>query len=110
MGSDLWSRIQTLRDIVGRDKEFLITPKGKYVHGTAFFNTVLSEMHDANEILEFQVVQETKFDILINIVCKNTINMEELNALSESIKKRSEGWEVTFRNCRLNREDGSRKV
>lgn len=85
-----------LKEVIGRDKEFLITPKGKYVHGAAFFNTVLGGMRHVNEILEFQIIQETKDNICINLVCMDYFDSEELDQVAEAIKLRSGGWNVKF--------------
>lgn len=85
-----------LKEVIGRDKEFLITPMGKYVHGAAFFNTVLNGILHANEILEFQVIQETKDDIRIDLVCTDVFDHDELDKISEAIKNRSDGWNVKF--------------
>lgn len=85
-----------LKEVIGRDKEFLITPKGKYVHGAAFFNTVLGGMHHVNEIQEFQVIQETKEEICIDLVCTDFFDPAELDQVAEAIKIRSDGWNVRF--------------
>lgn len=85
-----------LKEVIGRDKEFLITPTGKYVHGAAFFTTVLSGMRHVNDIQEFQVIQETKDDICINVMCNDSFDSEELDRVAEAIERRSEGWNVKF--------------
>lgn len=89
-------KYRLLKEVIGREKEFLITPTGKYVHGAAFYNTVLSEIQNINDILEFQVIQETMDDICINLVCIDSFNLKELDKISEAIRRRSDGWNVRF--------------
>lgn len=86
-----------LKEVIGRDKEFLITPTGKYIHGAAFItNVIFCGMPHANEIWEYQVIQETKEEICIDLVCTDTFELEELDKITEAVKKRSEGWKVNF--------------
>jgi len=85
-----------LKEIIGREKEFLITPSGKYVHGAAFFFDVLNEFSHINEISEYQLVQETVNDICLNLVCKVPFDQKELEKVAELVNKRSGGWNMRF--------------
>ena len=86
-----------LKNIVGRDKELLVTPAGKYVHGAAFYNDIICEFKDSNEIMECQIVQKNKDSIIFNMVCKNNFDMSQLDNVRDIIRKRSDGWEVEFK-------------
>lgn len=86
-----------LKEVVGREKEFLITPTGKHVHGAAFFNNILAEITNVNAIMEFQVIQQKIDELIINIVCKEDFNEKQLDKIRKIIKKRSEGWNVEFK-------------
>lgn len=91
-----------LKKVVGREKELLITPKGKRVHGPAFFNTIFAEIIklnvvNVNDIIEFQIIQEKKDDLIVNMVCKENFNKKDLDGIKETIRKRSEGWNVEFK-------------
>lgn len=90
-----------LKEIIGRDKEHLITPKGKKVHGAAFFNTLFADIIktdkiNINNIIEFQVIQEKRDKIIINIRTKEKFNKKSLDEISNVITMRSEGWNVEF--------------
>lgn len=85
-----------LKDVIGRDREFLITPSGKLVHGAAFFNLVISEFDDINNIIEFQVIQEEMSSIHIKLVCKGDIDEKNINYIKKLIRTRSAGWDVNI--------------
>lgn len=86
-----------LKKIVGRDKELLITPTGKYVHGAAFYNDIIGEFKEANNIIECQIIQSKKESIIFNMICNNNFNATQLQNIQNIVKKRSEGWDVEFR-------------
>jgi len=88
---------KVLKEVIGRDKEFLKTPTGKCIHGAAFFNDVFAEITNVNDIIEFQVVQKKIDYIVINIVCKSGFNTNILDPVKDIIQKRSEGWNVEFK-------------
>jgi phenylacetate-CoA ligase len=83
-----------LKDIIGRETEFLITPDGKYIHGHSFLNTVLTVMGQGNDIAEVQVIQETRRDIVINLVVARTFDPSKLTGMSEKLRLFSNGWIV----------------
>jgi phenylacetate-CoA ligase len=85
-----------LKEIIGRENEFLITPSGQYVHGAAFFFDVLNEFSNINDISEYQLVQETVNDICLHLVCKEPFDQKELEKVAELVKKRSGGWNMRF--------------
>jgi len=85
-----------LKGIIGREKEFLITPLGKYVHGAAFFFDILNEFSHINEISEYQLVQETVNDICLNLVSNAPFDKKELEKVAELVSKRSGGWNMRF--------------
>lgn len=86
-----------LKNIVGRDKELLVTPAGKYVHGATLYTYIISEFKDSNEIIECQIIQKNKDSIIFNMVCKNNFDMSQLDNVRDIVRKRSDGWEVEFR-------------
>ena len=63
-----------MKEIIGREKELLVTPSGKRVHGAAFFTFLLSEIENVNVIKDYQIVQVSKDYIVINLVARDTIS------------------------------------
>lgn len=89
-----------LKEVIGRDKEFLITPEGKKVHGAAFFNTIFAEILklnslDINDINQFQVIQNKVDGVIVNMICKENFNDSALEDIKEIIRKRN-GWRIDF--------------
>ncbi|SFM56323.1 phenylacetate--CoA ligase family protein [Methanolobus profundi] len=85
-----------LKEVIGRDKELLITPDGKHVHGAAFYNNMISKFNDANSIVECQILQKNKDGIIFNMVCKDDFNKSQLDYIRGTIMKKN-GWDVEFR-------------
>lgn len=86
-----------LKEVIGRDKELLLTPTGKYVHGAAFYNDMIHEFKNANEIIECQIIQRKKESIIFNMICKDNFDTTQLENIREIVKRRSDGWDVEFR-------------
>lgn len=92
-----------LQDIIGREKEFLITPSGRKVHGAALFNLLFytiesSVLPDAvNRIKEFQIIQRQKGKVEIVFACDGELPAEVLDFIHSSIKNRFNEWDVEFR-------------
>ncbi len=83
-----------MSNIVGREKEFLITPEGKYLHGQAILYAVLEEIGHTDQILEIQLVQQTKYDITINIVVHKNFDSTKLDRVSKGLEAFAIGWNV----------------
>lgn len=86
-----------LKEIIGRSKELLKTPTGKYIHGAAFFNDVFAEITNVNDIIEYQIIQKKTDYLVINMVCKSNFDTRNLDSVKNIIRKRSEGWNVEFK-------------
>jgi phenylacetate-CoA ligase len=85
-----------LKEVIGRDKELLITPNGKYVHGAAFYNNMIAEFKDANNIIECQIVQMKKDSLIFNMVCSDGFDKTQLDDIREIVMKKN-GWSIEFR-------------
>jgi len=91
-----------LRDVVGREKEFLVTPQGRYVHGAALFNLIFHTLETAefpgivNRIKEFQVIQKEADKLDIIFVCNEILPDNILNFIRYAIQKRFSGWNIDF--------------
>jgi len=81
-----------LKEIVGRQQEMLETPEGRYIHGE-FFTHIFWETHG---VKEFQVVQDRLDTIVIKIVPEEDFDERQLGKIRETIKKRSEKWDIEF--------------
>ncbi|RNI15774.1 phenylacetate--CoA ligase family protein [Methanohalophilus sp. RSK] len=86
-----------LSEIVGRDKEMLMSPTGKYIHGAALYNDIVSEMKNANNLVECQIIQTCKELIIFNMVCKKQFEDGELEHLRHLIKRKNDGLDVQFK-------------
>jgi phenylacetate-CoA ligase len=86
-----------LSEIIGRDKEMLISPTGKYIHGAALYNDIVSEMKNANNIVECQIIQTCKELIIFNMVCKKQFEDGELEHLRNLVKRKNDGLDVQFK-------------
>jgi len=92
-----------LSNISGREKEFLITPLGQYVHGAALFNLIFNTLENTkyrnvvNTIKEFQIVQKKKDMLEIRIICDGEISAEVLSYIRSAIENRFSGWTIEFR-------------
>ena len=85
-----------LKEIIGRDKELLVTPTGKLVHGAAFYNNMINEFNNANDVIECQIVQKEKDRLIFNIVCSDNFDEAQLDDIQETVMKKN-GWNVEFR-------------
>jgi phenylacetate-CoA ligase len=94
---------KVLDNIIGREKEFLITPNGQFVHGAALFNLILDTLESSsfpdsvNTIKEFQIIQRKKEKIEILFVCDRTLPNDVLEFIQSAIQNRFHAWEVEFR-------------
>ena len=81
-----------LREVTGRQLEFLISPEGKKIYG-GFFSHML---RDIGEVKEFQVVQEKVDEITIRINPEENFDKRQLQFIRKAVKKRSNNWKVKF--------------
>ncbi len=92
-----------LDNIFGREKEFLITPNGQFVHGAALFNLIFHNLQSSsfsdvvNTIKEFQIIQRSKEKIEIKFVSDGELPNYVLEFIQLSIHNRFNGWDVDFR-------------
>jgi len=92
-----------LKDIIGRESDFLQTPDGRNVHGAALFNLIFHTLENSphrdnvNRIQEFQIVQKKKENLEILLVCKSPLPGTVLDFIATSIRQRFPGWDVEFR-------------
>jgi len=82
-----------LKDILGRQQEFLITPEGKYIHGE-FISHIFWEIEG---VKEFQVIQDAVDHILIQLNVEDNFDESQLKKIEEIIKLRAPGWNVEFK-------------
>ncbi|KUG14585.1 capsular polysaccharide biosynthesis protein [hydrocarbon metagenome] len=92
-----------LKDIVGREKEFLITPQGQHVHGAALFNLIFHTLENTdfpdvvNKIKEFQVIQKETDKLTIVFACAEILPDKSLDFIRDAIQKRFPGWTIEFK-------------
>lgn len=73
----------SLKKIIGRVSDIIISPSGKMIHGE-FFTHLFYEM---SNVKQFQVVQKTQKDLIIKIVKRSEFSKEQLKFLEEKIHK-----------------------
>jgi phenylacetate-CoA ligase len=82
-----------LKEVVGRSVDILVTPEGKNVHGW-FFLYIFWKYCEG--LKEYQVIQETLDKIVIKIVPEENFDEKQLDKVRETIKRRSERWDIEF--------------
>ena len=82
-----------LKEVIGRQQEFVITPEGKCVHGE-FFTHIFWEVKGVDQ---FQVIQKTKKDLIINIIPNKEFDEKKIEKIKKIIKKKSEKWNVKIK-------------
>lgn len=91
-----------LDDIVGREKELLISPSGRVIHGAALFNLIYFVLESSafpgvvNRIQQFQIVQRVKEKIEVRLVCDAPLPDEVLNYIQRLVAERFDGWLMEF--------------
>lgn len=88
-----------IKNIIGREKEFLITPNGQHVYGAdlIFLIFIESKMPDiGNKIKEFQIIQSDPRIIKILLVCDDVLPNNALNNMRIALQKRYTGWDIEF--------------
>lgn len=91
-----------LKDIVGREKELLITPQGQYVHGAALFNLIFHTLENTDlpniisRVKEFQVIQKEINKLEIIFACDEILPDSVLDFIRSVIQNRFIGWDVDF--------------
>ena len=83
-----------LDEIVGRTADILFSPSGKSVHGW-FFYYIFNKYGQG--IKEYQVVQEERDRIIINIIPEAGFNPQNLEYIKEKIYQEKYGWNIEFR-------------
>ena len=81
-----------LKEITGRQQEFLISPEGKQIHGE-FFSHIFWQIEG---VKEFQVIQERMDKIIVRIKPEENFDKRQLQFIEKTIKKRSNNWKVKF--------------
>ena len=91
-----------LGDVIGREKEFLTTPQGQYVHGAALFNLIFHTLENTdfpdivNKVREFQVIQKEADKLNIVFACDEILPDSVLEFIQSAIQKRFVGWHIEF--------------
>jgi phenylacetate-CoA ligase len=90
-------------NIIGREKEFLVTRDGKNVHGAALFNLIFDTLANSgnidiiNKIKGFQIVQKRPELIEIVLSCDEFIPDTVLAFIRLKIQQRFAGWDIEFK-------------
>ncbi len=71
-----------MKSVEGRTNDFIVTPEGKFLH-CYFFPGLFKSI---TWVKQFQVVQETKNKLLINIVLESEPTVDEVDHLKELIR------------------------
>ncbi|HEC93026.1 MAG TPA: phenylacetate--CoA ligase family protein [Candidatus Atribacteria bacterium] len=81
-----------LKEIIGREQEFLITPEGKHIHGE-FISHIFWGIEG---VKEFQIIQEKIDTLSIIIVPEKDFNENQVEKIKKIIAIRSPKWKVEF--------------
>jgi phenylacetate-CoA ligase len=81
-----------LKEVIGRQQEFLITPEGNKIHGE-FFSHIFREVA---EIKEFQAFQDEIDSVSIRIKKDVGFKEKQLGFIERAIKNKSPKWKVEF--------------
>lgn len=93
---------RVLKDIVGREKELLISPSGRIVHGAALIGLIYIVLESSafpgvvNRIRQYQIVQKVKEIIEVRLVCDSPLPDEVLNYIQQLVSERFDGWHMKF--------------
>lgn len=82
-----------LREIVGRQQEFVVTPEGKRVHGEFFSHL----FWNVAGVEQFQVIQSSRERLLVTIVPTAAFDPTQVEDLRRAIRTKSEKWVVDIR-------------
>lgn len=82
-----------LKEIIGRQQDILQTPEGKYIYG-GFFTHIFWKL---DGVKEFQILQKKLDTIIINIVVEENFDDNQLNLIRETIRTKSNAWNVEFK-------------
>jgi phenylacetate-CoA ligase len=82
-----------LKEIIGRQQDILQTPEGNYIHGE-FFTHIFWEI---DGIKEFQLIQNNLDSILIKLIPDSNFDEKQLEYITKTISKRSNGWNVKYK-------------
>lgn len=85
-----------LKEVIGRDKEFLITPEGKYVHGAAYFNSIFAKIEKINQIKNIQIIQENINSLKIFLSCYDNFDEKILDDIKNLSNNRGDHWNFEF--------------
>ena len=94
--------LKLLDEIVGREKELLISPSGRIVHGAALIGLIYIVLESSafpgvvNQIQQYQIVQKVKEKIELRLVCDAPLPGEVLNYIQQLVSTRFDGWQVEF--------------
>ena len=92
-----------LENIVAREKEYLITPKGRVVHGAAFIGLIFILLESSafpdtvNRIRQYQIVQRTRETIEMLLLCDEPLPDALLEYVRDLVSARFDGWNMEFR-------------
>lgn len=83
-----------LKEVIGRSVDILQTPEGKAVHGW-FLLYIFWEY--GTGIKEYQVIQKKLNQLIIKIVPNEDFKEEQLIAIRDIIKNKSDKWNIEFK-------------
>ncbi len=89
---DQWKGYASLKEIKGRDQELPITSEGMALHGGSFTHI----FREVRNVMESQVVQDTKDHLTIKTVPEPDSDKRELENVRASIAKPRPAWNVDF--------------
>lgn len=91
-----------LDEIIGRESELLVSPKGRVVHGPALIGLLFILLESSafpdivNRIQQYQIVQTVKEKLEIRLVCDEPLPEETVEFAQQLIAERFDGWQVEF--------------
>ena len=74
-----------IREILGRTRDFVVTPSGKLIHG-GFFSHIFWEKIEG--VIQFQVIQEKVDELLIKIIPNSDFTDESIQKIGDIIRLR----------------------
>lgn len=91
-----------LDNIVAREKEYLVTPTCRVIHGAAFIGLIFILLESSafpdtvNQIRQYQIIQRSKEALEIRLVCDEPLPDEVLEYIQNLVSERFDGWRMEF--------------
>jgi phenylacetate-CoA ligase len=101
-------QLPVLKEISGREVDFIETPEGNIIHGVSFDYL---PKYFLEEIKQFQIIKENPGNLLINIVKGNKFNTDTLKRFEEKLRSLiGKSTHVDFRSVEQIPRDKSGKL